>query len=246
VSDLDLNLSMLRRDVAALSLEERLKRLRDALPGRMVLTTSFGLEDQALSHAVFAQGLDIEVVTLDTGRLFTETYAVWTETEQRYGRRIASFHPRHDALEALVAAQGSNGFYASVDNRKACCNTRKVEPLGRALDGAKAWITGLRADQSAGRGALAWIGHDAQYGLVKASPLYDWSRPAVKAYVERHGIPYNRLHDQGFLSIGCQPCTRALKPGEAERAGRWWWEDEDKKECGLHVADDGRLVRRSA
>jgi phosphoadenosine phosphosulfate reductase len=239
-------LARLRAAFAELSLEDRLLRLRAALSGRIVLTTSFGLEDQALSHAVFAQRLDIAVVTLDTGRLFPETYALWAATERRYGARIAAFYPAHEALEALVARQGIDGFYASVDQRKACCAVRKVEPLARALEGAEAWITGLRAEQSSGRAQLAAIERDATRALLKVSPLFDWSRARLQSYVERHGIPCNPLHDRGYLSIGCQPCTRAVEPGEPERAGRWWWESDDKKECGLHLAADGRLVRRSA
>lgn len=230
---------------AALNLEARLARLRGALPGRLVFTSSLGLEDQAITHAIFTQDLDIAVVTLDTGRLFPETHKLWAETEARYGKKIAALHPRHDALEALLAAQGANGFYASVEHRKACCAVRKVEPLGRALGGAASWIMGLRADQSVNRGGLAFIERDEDRGLIKANPLLDWSRDRVVAYVLTHGVPYNKLHDAGFLSIGCQPCTRAVAPGESERAGRWWWEDEDKKECGLHVAGDSRLTRRS-
>ncbi len=230
----------------ALGLEARLARLRAALPGRLVFTTSLGLEDQAISHAIFSQDLDIAVVTLDTGRLFAETHNLWADTEARYGKKISALHPRHDALEALLATQGANGFYASVENRKACCHARKVEPLSRALDGASSWITGLRADQSANRGAFAFIERDEARGLLKANPLLDWSREQVGDYVAAHDVPYNALHDSGFLSIGCQPCTRAVAPGEPERAGRWWWEDEDKKECGLHVASDGRLIRRSS
>ncbi|MGD9536234.1 MAG: phosphoadenylyl-sulfate reductase [Alphaproteobacteria bacterium] len=230
----------------ALTLEQRLTRLRGAIDGRIVFTTSLGLEDQAITHAIFSHGLDIEVATLDTGRLFAESHAVWAETEARYGRRIASFHPKAEALEALISAQGPDGFYASIENRKACCHVRKVEPLGRALAGAAAWITGLRADQSGSRAGLGFIERDQARGLVKANPLLDWTRERVAAYVAEHGVPYNRLHDEGFLSIGCQPCTRAVQPGEPERAGRWWWENEDKKECGLHLTEDGRLVRRSA
>ncbi|MBM3483148.1 MAG: phosphoadenylyl-sulfate reductase [Alphaproteobacteria bacterium] len=240
------SLTHLREALGDLSLDDRLKRVRAAIPGRIVLTTSFGIEDQALCHAVFSLGLEIDVVTLDTGRLFPETYSVWAETEARYDRRIRAFYPRHDALEAHIDGHGINGFYASVENRKACCEVRKVEPLARALDGAEAWITGLRADQSSARSAVDAISHDPARGLIKINPLYDWDRPTVVEYVKRHAVPYNQLHDKGYLSIGCQPCTRALEPGEPERAGRWWWEADEKKECGLHVAADGRLVRRSA
>jgi phosphoadenosine phosphosulfate reductase len=186
------------------------------------------------------------VVTLDTGRLFAETHAVWAETETRYGRRIAAYYPRHDAVAAMVAGQGINGFYESVEKRHACCDVRKVEPLGRALAGAAAWITGIRAQSSVGRAAMAFVGLDPERGLIKANPLLDWSREQVVAYVAAHAIPYNALHDSGFVSIGCQPCTRAIAADEPERAGRWWWEQELSKECGLHVAPDGRLVRSPA
>jgi phosphoadenosine phosphosulfate reductase len=239
-------IARLRDGFGALSLEARLARLRAVIDGRIVFTTSLGLEDQAITHAIFTQQLDIEVVTLDTGRLFPETYALWAATEARYGRRIASFHPDAPALADLIARDGVNGFYDSVERRKACCHARKVEPLGRALAGAALWITGLRAEQGTSRSALPFIERDAERGLIKANPLLDWSRERVAAYIAAHAIPYNALHDKGFPSIGCQPCTRALEPGEPERAGRWWWENEEKKECGLHVAADGRLVRGSA
>src|SRR5919199_4296496 len=225
-----------------LSASERLAAVRAQIQGRIVFTTSFGLEDQALAHLVFAVGLDIEVATLDTGRLFPETYALWAETERRYGRRIRGYMPDGAAIESLVAQQGIEGFRNSVPARKACCFLRKVEPLGRALAGAAAWITGLRADQSAGRSAMAFVEEDESHGLLKVNPLLDWTRPDVTDFVRRNGIPYNPLHDRGFLSIGCAPCTRAVQPGEPERAGRWWWEREDK-ECGLHVGPDGRLTR---
>ena len=229
-----------------LSLSARLARVRSQIDGRIVFTTSFGLEDQAIAHGIFTAQLAIDVVTLDTGRLFPETYAVWTETENRYGRRIAAYYPRHDAVAAMVARQGINGFYESVEKRHACCHARKVEPLGRALDGAAAWITGIRAQSSAARAAMPFVSIDAERGLIKANPLLDWSRDQVAAHVAAHGIPYNALHDSGFVSIGCQPCTRAIAPDAPERAGRWWWEQDPAKECGLHVGADGRLVRSLA
>lgn len=239
-------IARLRDGFGALSLEARLARLRAAVDGRIVFTSSLGLEDQAISHAIFSQELDIEVVTFDTGRLFPETYELWAATDARYGRRIVSFHPQAPALAELIASQGVNGFYESVENRKACCFTRKVEPLDRALTDAAVWITGLRAEQAQSRTALPFFEHDAERDLIKANPLIDWSRERLAGYIAEHAIPYNKLHDQGFPSIGCQPCTRALAPGEPERAGRWWWENEEKKECGLHVAADGRLVRGTA
>jgi phosphoadenosine phosphosulfate reductase len=206
--------------------------------GRLVFTTSFGLEDQAITHAICeADDLDlpVEIITLDTGRLFPETYDLWSLTEERYGRRIRAFAPDHDSLEALTAVQGINGFRHSVEARKACCRVRKVEPLGRALAGVAAWITGLRAEQSPDRAGVPLAVFDDTHGLLKINPLADWSRADLVRYVSDHDVPYNPLHDRGFPSIGCAPCTRAVRLGEPERAGRWWWEEEAKKECGLHL-----------
>jgi sulfate adenylyltransferase large subunit/thioredoxin-dependent adenylylsulfate APS reductase len=219
-----------------LSLAERLTAIRSAVDGLIVFTTSFGLEDQVILHHICEAGLDIDVVTLDTGRLFPETYATWEETEQFYGRRIRAVFPDHSAVERLIAAQGINGFYRSKDARMACCDVRKVEPLRRALSGARGWITGLRADQSAARGSLAVVEADRGHHLLKFNPVMDWTRQAAQDFAASSRVPVNPLHDKGFLSIGCAPCTRAVRPGESERAGRWWWEDESKKECGLHVA----------
>lgn len=228
---------------AATDAAERLVGLVRQVEGRRVFTTSFGLEDQVVTHLIATQSLPIEIVTLDTGRLFAEVHALWAETEARYGIAIVPFYPRHDAVEAFVRGHGVNGFYASVAARKACCNVRKVEPLDRALAGAAAWITGLRADQSAARGGVKLAEADRERGLVKFNPLLDWSRDQALAFAREHDVPLNPLHEKGFLSIGCQPCTRAVRPGEPERAGRWWWEEEAAKECGLHVGPDGRLVR---
>ena len=222
---------------------ERLASLRAAVPGRILFTTSFGLEDQAIAHLIFTQKLKIEVATLDTGRLFPETYELWAETEGRYGRRIRSFHPDAEAVAAMVADAGINGFYYSKDARTGCCFVRKVEPLNRALAGASAWVTGLRADQSEEREGVALAGWDDERQLVKLNPLFDWSRDQVAAFCAAENVPVNALHAQGFLSIGCQPCTRAVRPGEHERAGRWWWETDEARECGLHVGADGKLVR---
>jgi phosphoadenosine phosphosulfate reductase len=219
------------------SLPERLALASRSIVGRLVFTTSFGLEDQAITHAIFKAGLDlhIEIVTLDTGRLFPETYDLWAQTEDRYGRRINAVSPDRASLEALVSRQGINGFRYSVEARKACCDVRKVEPLGRALAGAAGWVTGLRAEQSTFRAAVPLAIQDSGYGLTKINPLADWGREDLVRYVTDNAIPYNPLHDQGYPSIGCAPCTRAVRLGEPERAGRWWWEQESKKECGLHL-----------
>jgi len=213
----------------------RIRRFREAVEGRIVFTTSFGLEDQAIAHLVAETGVDVEVATLDAGRLFPQTYEVWAATEQRYGLRVRAFYPDHDDLEALVAKQGINGFYDSKDARAACCHVRKVAPLNRALAGARGWIVGLRADQSAFRGEGGIVSVDAERGALKLSPLFDWTREKVAAFAGAHNVPINSLHAQGFASIGCAPCTRAISPGEPERAGRWWWEQEGKSECGLHA-----------
>jgi phosphoadenosine phosphosulfate reductase len=212
----------------------RLAAVRDLVPGRIVFTTSFGIEDQAITHAIFKQNLEIAVVTLDTGRLFPQTYEVWARTERRYGRRIRALYPDRASVETLVARQGIDGFYESVEARRACCAIRKVEPLRRALATAAAWITGLRSDQSWDRAGVAFASGDPDHRLIKISPLSDWTREQVVSFIRQHGVPCNSLHDEGFVSIGCAPCTRAVAPGESERAGRWWWEQQEKKECGLH------------
>jgi phosphoadenosine phosphosulfate reductase len=237
--------AQLAGDLAPLDLLARLAAIREHIAGRVVFTTSFGLEDQAIAHAIFAQNLAIDVVTLDTGRLFPETHQVWAATEERYATRIAVFAPDNAGVEALLARQGIDGFRSSVAARLDCCTVRKVTPLARALAGSAGWVTGIRADQSAARAQFAAASFDEQRALIKANPLFDWSRERTLAFVRANHIPYNALHDRGFLSIGCAPCTRAVAQGEPERAGRWWWEQEDKKECGLHVVD-GRLVRAAA
>jgi phosphoadenosine phosphosulfate reductase len=244
-----LSLAEIADDLAAsfrpLDLFQRLALIRARIPGRLVFTTSFGLEDQAIGHAIFSQGLAVEVVTLNTGRLFPETYDVWTETERRYGIRVQAFVPAQKNVEALVARQGINGFRASVTARHACCDVRKVVPLGRALADAFGWITGMRAEQSADRAQVLMASLDKRRNLVKANPLLDWKREHVVDFIRAHDVPYNTLHDRRFLSIGCAPCTRAVTPGEPERAGRWWWEHDTQSECGLHISADGRVVRRA-
>ena len=224
----------------------RLKLLRSQIDGRIVFTTSFGIEYQYLTDLIFTHDLAIEVVTLDTGRLFPETYAVWTETERKYGRKIRAYYPGASALETLVETQGIDGQYDSVAQRKTCCEVRKVAPLRRALEGASAWVTGLRADQSSTRRATAFVSFDPSFAILKANPLVDAARDQIVREVETRGVPVNALHAQGYPSIGCAPCTRAIRAGEDERAGRWWWEQDAQKECGLHLAPDGKIVARRA
>jgi phosphoadenosine phosphosulfate reductase len=220
--------------LAPLSPPERLRFLRETLPGRIVFTHGFGIEGQFILHWICEQGLDIDLVTLDTGRLFPETYELWADSERRYGRRIRAIYPERMALEDLVARDGIDGFYLSKEAREACCEVRKVRPLDRALAGAEVWITGARGDQNDVRGA-GLIGFEQSRGLIKFNPLFDWTRERALAFVAEHRVPINPLHAKGFASIGCAPCTRALEPGEPERQGRWWWEQEGHRECGLHL-----------
>lgn len=219
------------RDVGA-----RLRLLRDLVPGRLCLTNGFGIEGQLLTAHAAGLGDAIAVMTLDTGRLFPESRDLWRRTEQSLGVSIAAFAPAPGAVAALVERDGADGFYDTVAKRRACCDTRKVEPLSRALDGAAAWITGLRTEQSPGRKGVSFAVADAARGLLKINPLYDWTRAEVLAELAARDIPVSALEARGYRSVGCEPCTRAVRPDEPERAGRWWWEDEGSaKECGLHT-----------
>jgi phosphoadenosine phosphosulfate reductase len=232
--------------VGTASIACRLRNLVSAVEGRRVFTTAFGIEDQLIAHHIFAERLPIEVVTLDTGRLFPSTYRLWQQTEERYGVRIRAYYPDAAAVAEMVADSGINGFYHSREARIDCCSVRKVEPLGRALAGASAWVTGLRADQSSERARVPLSQWDEDRRLIKFAPLFDRGRDDVVTECAELQVPINELHARGYLSIGCEPCTRAVRPGEPERAGRWWWEQQSARECGLHVADDGRLIRTSA
>jgi phosphoadenosine phosphosulfate reductase len=228
------------------TIADRLHSIVDAIDGRIVLTTAFGVEAQLIAHHIFTEKLPIEIVTLDTGRMFPETHRVWQETEERYGARIRAIYPEAGAVSEMVSDQGINGFYHSKDARLACCDVRKVQPLNEAVAGASAWIVGLRADQSRHRSSVRLASWDSHHRLIKLAPLFDWTREQVAADCEALGVPVNALHAQGFLSIGCAPCTRAIQPGEPERAGRWWWEADTARECGLHVEASGRLVRTAS
>ncbi len=205
--------------------------------GEVTFANSFGAEDMVLADLILRHRLPIEIFSLDTGRLPSETYALMGEVEERYETRLKIYFPDAGAVEAYVRGEGMNAFYRSVDLRKACCQIRKVEPLKRALAGKKAWITGLRAAQAVTRSGLPVREMDEGNGLEKLNPLSDWSEAEVWAYIRLNDVPYNALHDQFYPSIGCAPCTRAIAVGEDIRAGRWWWEDPASKECGLHVKD---------
>ncbi len=218
------------------ALEQRLKDWSATLQP-LCQASSLGAEDMVLTDVICRLALPIPVFTLDTGRLHEATYRLLDRIYDHYGCRITVVWPNPDAVQRLVHEQGMNGFYDSVERRRRCCQVRKVEGLERALSGQRAWMTGLRREQSPERGEVALEATDARTGTLKLSPLADWSRDDVWAYLDRFSVPYNPLHDQGYVSIGCEPCTRALQPGEEERAGRWWWETSGQKECGLHGAD---------
>jgi phosphoadenosine phosphosulfate reductase len=217
------------------SIADALTALTKEAPGQVVFSTSFSWEDQLISHFIFSNNIPIDVFTLDTGRMFPETYSTWSSTLERYKKKITAYYPEAFALQEFIAEKGPNSFYESVENRKQCCHIRKVEPLKRALAGKKIWVTGIRAEHSANRDHMPQVEWDEVNQVIKFHPLLNWSTEEVKDYIRKENIPYNPLHDKGFVSIGCAPCTRAVRPGEDFRAGRWWWEDSTKKECGLHI-----------
>jgi phosphoadenosine phosphosulfate reductase len=235
VSDPESFAAALGADLAATDdLAKRIALIARRVLGRIAFSSSISIEDQAVLHAIAESGADIDVFTLDTGRLFPETIDTIVASEQRYKRRIRVVSPDANQVEELVARDGALGFRSSIEARQACCHLRKVVPLNRALAGAAGWITGLRREQSAERARVPFAAWDKVHKLIKLNPLADWPFDRLEAYVKANDIPINPLHAQGFPSIGCQPCTRAIKPGEDIRAGRWWWENEDGKECGLH------------
>ena len=216
------------------SLPEALALVAELFPGQVVFSSSLGQEDQVLTDAICRNKLGIEIFTLDTGRLFYETYELIEKTNARYKTKLKIYFPAATDVETFVGTKGINSFYESVENRKECCNIRKVKLLNRALQGTKVWITGLRAEQSGNRKDMPMIEWDEHRQLYKFNPLINWSYDEMIAYINEHNVPCNSLHDKGFISIGCAPCTRAIEPGEDARAGRWWWE-ASQKECGLHA-----------
>ncbi|MBO9200376.1 MULTISPECIES: phosphoadenylyl-sulfate reductase [Niastella] len=218
-----------------LSVPEFIKFLTEQFPGQVTFSSSFSYEDQVIAHEILSNQLPVSIFTLDTGRLFAETYSVWNNTNEKYQAHITAYYPDYKLLETFVTEKGPNAFYESVENRKQCCFIRKVEPLKRALAGNAIWITGLRAEHSPDRNDLSIIEWDETNQIIKYNPILHWTTEQVKKYIDDNNVPYNPLHDRGFVSIGCAPCTRAIRPGEDFRAGRWWWEDAAKKECGLHI-----------
>ena len=228
------NINQITYQISRLNVAETLAFLVNEFPGQVTFSSSFSIEDQAIAHQILSNNIPVSIFTLDTGRLFPETYSVWTSTNEKYATKIKAYYPDRSLLEDHLNEKGPNAFYESVDNRKQCCNIRKVEPLKRALAGNAVWATGLRAEHSPERKNLQLVEWDAANKIIKYNPLLWWTTEEVRKYIRDNNIPYNILHDKGFVSIGCAPCTRAIKPGEDFRAGRWWWEEAGKKECGLH------------
>lgn len=216
-------------------MSEALQLFAAHFPGQVVFSTSFGLEDQAITHIIASGQIPVKIFTLDTGRMFPETYSTWSATLEKYQTSITTYYPQAVTIQEFVDANGPNAFYESVEKRKACCHIRKVEPLKRALAGQAVWITGLRAEQSSNRQTTPQVEWDEANQVIKYHPLLYWTWDELKQFIGDHQVPSNPLHQKGFLSIGCAPCTRAIQAGEDFRAGRWWWEDNSKKECGLHI-----------
>jgi phosphoadenosine phosphosulfate reductase len=224
----------LNKSLSGKTIVEKLGFLTENHPGKVIFTTSFGYEDQVITDIIFRNNFDIKVITLDTGRLFPETYKVYNSTLDKYKKPISVYFPPTEKVEEMVNKKGPFSFYESLENRKECCFIRKVIPLKRALAGNEIWITGLRASQSENRSDMQSFEWDEGNQIIKYNPLLDWSLEETIQYIKENNVPYNVLHDKGFVSIGCQPCTRAIQPGEDFRAGRWWWEQNSGKECGLH------------
>lgn len=214
--------------------EEAMRYLMDKYGNRIALSSSLSLEDQVITHMMLSIRKNARIFTLDTGRLFPETYSLIDKTNMKYGIKMEIYFPDHEKVEAMTRKHGVNLFYESIEKRKECCNVRKIEPLNRALSTLDVWVCGLRREQSITRGDMKMVEKDPYSNVIKFNPLIDWSLKDVTDYIKANNIPYNPLHDKGYPSIGCQPCTRPVAEGEDIRSGRWWWEDPDKKECGLH------------
>jgi phosphoadenosine phosphosulfate reductase len=229
------HLSLLQDLFANRSLADALREAVALFPGRVAFSSSLGQEDQVLTDIIARQNLGIRIFTIDTGRLFEQTYETLERTTARYKVGIDVYFPQTDAVQHLVREKGVNLFYESVPNRQSCCSVRKVEPLNRALSGSAVWITGLRAGQTDHRKTIPVVEWLTDREIYKINPLLHWSYEDVTDHLHRYNVPYNPLHDNGFVSIGCAPCTRAIAAGEDPRAGRWWWE-ASQKECGLHVS----------
>ena len=231
----ELELKELSNQLRGLTTIESIKRISSNYPGKAIFTTSFGIEDQVITHMIFSNDLPIEVVTLDTGRLFPETYKVFSETIVRYRKKINVCFPDREAVEKMVTEKGPFSFYESKENRLECCRIRKVFPLNRVLRDKSIWITGIRAEQSENRTDMSNIEYDEAKQITKFHPLFDWSLEDVESFLKENNVPYNQLHHKGYVSIGCEPCTRPIIRGQSFRSGRWWWETDGTKECGCHI-----------
>jgi len=223
------------KQVESSSVTDGIRLVTELFPHEVVFSSSLGQEDQVLTDIIFKNNLPVKIFTIDTGRLFNETYELLDRTTARYDKPVQVYFPESKDVEEFVTTKGINSFYESVDNRKACCHIRKVKPLNRALKDAKVWITGLRAEQSTNRHDMPVIEWMEEKQLYKFNPLIHWTYDEMISYLKKNNVPYNFLHDKGFISIGCAPCTRAIEPGDDARAGRWWWETS-QKECGLHAS----------
>jgi len=223
------------KNISSLTAEAAITYLASKFTGKVVFSTSFGIEDQVVTAMIAGEKAAVDIFTLDTGRMFPETYSTWSRTVENYAVKITAYYPEEKPLQDFITTHGPNSFYDSVALRKQCCFLRKVVPLKKALANYSIWITGIRAEQSNNRDHMPMVEWDEANRIIKFHPLLNWSFDAVKDYVKKFQVPYNPLHDKGFVSIGCAPCTRAIRAGEDFRAGRWWWEDNSKKECGLHI-----------
>jgi phosphoadenosine phosphosulfate reductase len=224
----------LYNEIKGLSAIEILDVIAGRFDGKIRFASSMGAEDQVITKMLTEIQAPVEIFTLDTGRMFAETYELIEKTQARYNINIKIYFPQSDNVEQMVNEKGINLFYHSIENRKLCCGVRKIEPLKRALQGLDAWITGLRREQSLTRAEMLPVEWDESTGLIKVNPLFDWSEQRIWEYIKEYRIPYNTLHDKMYPSIGCQPCTQAVAPGDDVRMGRWWWENPETKECGLH------------
>ena len=231
----NIKLKELKDQLSGKTVEDRLEILSFLFRGRIIFTTSFGIEDQVITEKIFTNNLPVKVITLDTGRLFPETYEVLSQTIIKYRKKIDVYFPDYISVEKLVTEKGPFSFYDSIDNRKECCRIRKVIPLNRALEGMECWVSGIRADQSDNRREMSDLEYDENKKLFNYHPLFDWSLEDVENYVKEKNIPYNSLYNKGYLRIGCEPCTRAVIKGQDFRSGRWWWENDGPKECGCHL-----------